>query len=154
LVGLCVGLIGLASLAGWLILRAKEPPVYTISQAYLLGCSDAGAPGDACHPHRVAGNVVGNSVRWDRDFGAFQLMLTDGCWDKTIYFHGDAATARNLHARDFVVAEGETSIDGEFHSTRLFVGAEAGRLSQEIPPEEVGVPHVDCLHEQPARNAH
>lgn len=116
-----------------------------IIQAAELGCDDSVQPGDNCHPCRVAGTVLAGSVRGNMSADDFEFAITDGCFGWPIYYRGDPASVAHLNARDFVVAQGETSVDGNFHSARIFVGSEAATLGGDLRQYQSGIPREACL---------
>jgi hypothetical protein len=115
-----------AALAWYVWHRATKLPVHSVTQAYALGCTDFDTGGD-CHPYRVGGTVIAGSVK--RRFGdALEFSLTDGCLPWLVIYVGNRADFARLKGGDFVVAQGRTSVDGEYWSNRIFTGSNAAKL--------------------------
>lgn len=146
---LAILILGAILLAWWKFSRASEPPILTVTQALLLGCTDYD-PRDYCTPYRVAGAVVAGPVRGNLYPDDLEFTLTDGCFDWPVHFHGGGANVAHLQARDFVVLEGSTFMDGEFHSDRIFAGPEAARLGRGLRQVDYHIPRQACLHREAA----
>lgn len=148
IVGLSILIVASVLLAWWTISHWSRPPVHTATQALFLGCTDAVQPDDGCHPYRVGGTVVAAPVRSRLPTADFEFELTDGCVDWPVYYGGDAASVSHLGAGDFIVAQGSTSVDGNFYSGTIFVGSEAERLRRDIRQIDHDVPREACPHQQ------
>lgn len=153
IVGLCIIIVAAVLLAWWTISHWGQPPVHTTTQALFLSCDDSGTSGDDCNPYRVGGTVVAAPVRSNLGIADFEFAITDGCMNWSVYSHSDAASLAHLNAGDFVVVEGGTGVDGNFHSAQIFVGSEAARLGRDLPQldtilDRYDVPREACLEIQ------
>jgi cytochrome c-type biogenesis protein CcmE len=97
-----------------------------------LSCSDAGRPGDECHPYRIGGYVV--SFPWAHPISRSDLIfgISDGCLTWPVHYEGLPGTYRLIRPGAFVVAEGSTSINGEFYSAFVYVDRAAQDLHRRM----------------------